>query len=61
MVYHAIYYYNDVFPARQPSGTVRRPILMDEIIWDKDGWPTIENELPSDTWKVAPYYNNRAN
>jgi arabinan endo-1,5-alpha-L-arabinosidase len=44
MVYHGIYYYNDVFPDRQSSAT-RRPLLMDEIILDKDGWSTIEDEV----------------
>jgi arabinan endo-1,5-alpha-L-arabinosidase len=58
IVYHGIYWYNDVFPDPQISMTTRRPILMDEIIWDKDGWPTIEDEIPSTTYKVAPYYHD---
>jgi arabinan endo-1,5-alpha-L-arabinosidase len=56
IIYHAISLLNDRHP--QPWGFTRRPLLMDEIIWDKDGWPTIENGLPSLTSKRAPYFKN---
>jgi hypothetical protein len=51
-------WYSDVFPDRQVSMTTRGPLLMNEIIWDKDGRPTIEGGVPSTTQKVAPYYHD---
>ncbi|MDR2804286.1 MAG: family 43 glycosylhydrolase [Dysgonamonadaceae bacterium] len=51
ILYHAIDYKNPLLP----NGATRRPLMMDEVIW-KDGWPTIENDVPSSTMKTAPYF-----
>ncbi|MFV0391871.1 MAG: family 43 glycosylhydrolase, partial [Paludibacteraceae bacterium] len=36
------------------GGATRRPLLMDEVLWGKDGWPYIEGGVPSSTKKTAP-------
>jgi len=33
--------------------------MMDEIIWDADGWPTISGAVPSNTKKAAPYFESK--
>ena len=53
MLYHAISVNNPLLP----NGATRRPLLMDEVIW-KDGWPVIENNVPSSSLKTAPYFKN---
>jgi arabinan endo-1,5-alpha-L-arabinosidase len=59
IIYHAIYYYNDFFPEKkQLSGNTRRPIMMDEVFWDEDGWPYIEDSVPSTSEKWAPYFKD---
>jgi hypothetical protein len=30
--------------------------MMDEVFWLEDGWPYIENSVPSSTQKTAPYF-----
>jgi len=52
ILYHAIDYKNPLLP----NGATRRPLMMDEVIW-KNGWPTIEKNVPSHTLKRAPYFN----
>jgi arabinan endo-1,5-alpha-L-arabinosidase len=56
LVYHAVARGNANLPL--PWNFTRRPLMMDEVFWDKDGWPYIENDIPSTTWKRAPYYKN---
>lgn len=51
ILYHAIAYDNPLLP----NGATRRPLMMDEIIWE-NGWPTIENGVPSAALKTAPYF-----
>ena len=53
ILYHAI----DVNNPLLPNGATRRPLMMDEVIW-KEGWPTIENDVPSSSLKTAPYFQN---
>jgi len=53
IIYHAISYSNPLLF----NGATRRPLMMDEIKW-VDGWPVIENNVPSSTLKTAPYFGN---
>ena len=53
ILYHAISYSNPLLP----NGATRRPLLMDEVVW-QDEWPVIENNVPSSTLKAAPYFKN---
>jgi arabinan endo-1,5-alpha-L-arabinosidase len=53
ILFHAISVSNPLLP----NGATRRPLLMEEIIW-KDGWPTIENGVPSLSLKTAPYFKD---
>lgn len=54
LIYHAI----DVDQPYLWDGiTTRRPLMIDKIIW-KDGWPTIENGVPSNTWKTKPVFGD---
>jgi len=55
IIYHAIKYSNPLLP----NGATRRPLMMDEIIWDADGWPTISGAVPSNTKKAAPYFESK--
>lgn len=50
-LYHAI----DVANPLLSGGATRRPLMMDEIEW-VDGWPTIENGIPSKVQKRAPFF-----
>ena len=52
ILYHAIAVSNPLLP----GGATRRPLMMDEVIWGADGWPTIEGGVPSATQKTAPYF-----
>jgi arabinan endo-1,5-alpha-L-arabinosidase len=38
------------------GGATRRPLLMDEVLWGEDGWPSINGGVPSSTRKTAPYF-----
>jgi arabinan endo-1,5-alpha-L-arabinosidase len=51
ILYHAIANDNPLLF----NGATRRPLMMDEVIWT-DGWPAIENSVPSNTKKPAPYF-----
>lgn len=51
IVYHGINK-NEPF---LPNGATRRPMLIDKIIWDQDGWPQVRNFRPSETETEAPY------
>jgi len=51
MLYHG-------FDAADPEGG--RKVYLDQIIWDKDGWPTIRNRTPSVTAN-APLFGEAAN
>lgn len=51
MLYHG-------FDAADPDGG--RKVYLDQIIWDKDGWPTIRNRTPSVTAN-APLFGEAAN
>jgi arabinan endo-1,5-alpha-L-arabinosidase len=55
VLYHAISYVHPALPP--PYSFTRRTLMMDEIIWGDDGWPTIENQVPSVTWKRAPHFD----
>lgn len=52
LVYHAI---NKDKPYL-PLGATRRPLMIDPIIWE-DGWPTIENGVPSSEERRGPVFN----
>ncbi|MDR2628222.1 MAG: family 43 glycosylhydrolase, partial [Dysgonamonadaceae bacterium] len=55
ILYHAIASKNPLLPN---GGATRRPLMMDEIIWGNDNWPTIAGGLPSSTPRQAPYFKN---
>jgi arabinan endo-1,5-alpha-L-arabinosidase len=66
IIYHAVATEDAHFPCpptvdgEEAPGVrpfTRRPLLMDEILWGEDGWPYIENSLPSVTWKRAPHFD----
>ena len=50
MLYHG-------FDAADPDGG--RKVYLDQIIWDKDGWPTVRNRTPSVTAN-APLFGEAA-
>lgn len=50
IVYHAI----DAERPRADSGVTRRPMLIDAISWDDDGWPTVAGAAPGTTGLRAP-------
>lgn len=50
MLYHG-------FDAADPDGG--RKVYLDQIIWDKDGWPTVRNRTPSVTANV-PLFGDAA-
>jgi arabinan endo-1,5-alpha-L-arabinosidase len=54
MLYHAVSLANPWIISE--GGATRRPLLMDELLWDEDGWPYIEGGVPSSTQKPAPYF-----
>jgi arabinan endo-1,5-alpha-L-arabinosidase len=54
MIYHCIAKLNGNLP--QPWGFTRRPLCMDEVLWDTDGWPYLEDGVPSITRKRAPFF-----
>jgi hypothetical protein len=35
-----------------------RILLLDQIKWDKEGWPYVEGESPSYETQKAPVFNN---
>ena len=35
-----------------------RILLLDQIKWDKEGWPYVEGEAPSYETQKAPVFNN---
>ncbi|MCF7926990.1 MAG: family 43 glycosylhydrolase [Candidatus Izimaplasma sp.] len=39
-----------------PNGATRRPLLIDKIVWDNDGWPQIKNFRPSESETEVPYF-----
>lgn len=51
MLYHGIHKDH----GKLKNGTSRRVLLMDRIKWD-DGWPTIENGVPSSSPQKAPQF-----
>lgn len=51
ILYHAIDYSNPLLP----NGATRRPLMLDQVHWDKDGWPYIENTTPGFSYKAAPH------
>lgn len=51
MIYHGIDRDNPYLPA----GATRRPLMIDKIIWDRNGWPQLEAFRPSETEQEAPY------
>lgn len=53
LLYHAIDYNNP----NLPNGATRRPLMMDEVHWDADGWPYILTGFPSNILQRAPKFN----
>jgi len=54
LVYHAI----EVEHPALPTGGVRRPLMIDRIVW-QDGWPSIENIENSGTERPGPMIRKR--
>lgn len=50
MLYHAMIRGNE----RLPNDVNRRTLMLDPIIWDEEGWPTIEGNLPGSGAQPAP-------
>lgn len=55
ILYHAISVTNPLLH----GGATRRPLMIDQINWQEDGWPEIEGGTPSNTQKAAPYFSNK--
>jgi len=51
LIYHGI----DVDDPYLPNGATRRPLMIDKIIWDSNGWPQLESFMPSEEEKEVPY------
>ena len=43
-----------VYAAEEPSGSGRRNIMLDAIVWNAAGWPTVAGGVPSDTPQPVP-------
>ena len=52
LVYHGI----DINNPYLPNGATRRPLMIDEIVWDSKGWPQVNTFMPSETEVDAPYF-----
>ncbi len=52
IVYHAI---DSEKPTMENGGT-RRPLCIDPLVWDEDGWPTVMGGAPSTEGRVLPYF-----
>lgn len=55
ILYHAV----DVKNGKLANGATRRPLLMDQVLWDSDGWPYIENNVASNIPKKAPVFKHQ--
>lgn len=53
-LYHAVEISNPYLP----GGATRRPLMLDKILWDNDGWPYIQNNNPSTSAQPGPYFSN---
>jgi len=51
IVYHGI----DVDDPLLPGGATRRPMMIDKIIWDRNGWPQVAAFRPSEDETEAPH------
>ncbi len=54
IVYHGI----DKSDPYLPNGATKRPLMIDKIIWDSNGWPQVEQFRPSEEEKEAPVIHN---
>lgn len=57
LIYHGI----DKDDPYVDNGGPRRPLMIDKIIWSKNGWPKIENFRASEVETEGPYFNNDQN
>lgn len=53
-IYHAVELENPYLP----GGATRRPLMLDKIKWDDEGWPYLEGTVPSTTAQSGPYFKN---
>ncbi|MDF1573373.1 MAG: family 43 glycosylhydrolase [Bacteroidales bacterium] len=51
-LYHAIEKDNPYLP----GGATRRPLMLDKIKWDDEGWPYLEGDVPSTSVQEGPYF-----
>ncbi len=52
IIYHGI----NIDDPYLPNGATRRPLMIDKIIWDSNGWPQVRNFRPSESPTEAPYF-----
>jgi len=52
IVYHAIDYYHP----RLSDGATRRPLMIDRVMWDDNGWPYVLNGKPGVGLQPAPRF-----
>ncbi|MFP4287463.1 MAG: family 43 glycosylhydrolase [Candidatus Izemoplasmataceae bacterium] len=50
LIYHGINKHDPYLP----NGATKRPLMMDKIIWDSQGWPQVRNFMPSENAQEAP-------
>lgn len=51
-LYHAVEIENPYLP----GGATRRPLMLDKIHWDNDGWPYLEGNAPGSSAQLGPYF-----
>jgi arabinan endo-1,5-alpha-L-arabinosidase len=55
ILYHAV---DPAHPLQDEAAFVRRPMLIDRITW-RDGWPTVDRDLPSHALVTKPVITPR--
>lgn len=53
--YWILYHGYDVTEPERFGNSPRRCMLIDKLIWDENGWPSVEGKIPSHKEQVAPY------
>lgn len=51
MIYHAY----DKSEAPKYGNSPRRSLMIDKLVWDEDGWPSVKGNMPSNGETLGPY------
>ena len=52
LLYHAVELENPYLS----GGATRRPLMLDKLHWDDEGWPYLENDIPETSSQSGPYF-----